>query len=261
VWQRLYAWLVHKLTLGTYRPPVGPQRTPREAIAKIDQVVALLEHAEEAKERRSNEELAKARELNRAGNRRGARAALRQHRFLQDQLESLAGTRSTLEDHRFKLESANMSVEIFKVMQDMGVSMGQLKLGVTSMQADTVMDQMKENMDDMDDLTQSISKPMREASMVSDADLDDELDRMLAQDERVDSLKAALATDDPPFPPFSPFVGAAAPPVPTSALLAALPEPVAAVPAKQQAAPAPAKQPAAEPVRLAGRPAKAAHAQ
>jgi len=205
-WRRFYSWLVSRVTFGMYVPPVAPPLSPQESIRGIEKVLELLEQAEDTKEHRSNDELAKARALDRAGNRRAARAALKRHRFYQGQLDTLSGMKSRLEDQKFKLENMRLGVAIYKTMEEMGVSIKQLQVDITPEKIDGLMDDIQENMNAADDVTEAISKPMRDAGGLSDADLDEELDRLRQQDAQnahIDPLKMALAAGDIQFMPFA----------------------------------------------------------
>lgn len=204
-WRRLYSWIMSRVTFGMYVPPVAPPLSPQESIRGIEKVLELLEQAEDTKEHRSNEELAKARSLDRAGNRRAARAALKRHRFYQGQLDTLSGMKSRLEDQKFKLENMRLGVAIYKTMEEMGVSIKQLQVDITPEKIDGLMDDIQENMNAADDVTEAISKPMRDAGGLSDADLDEELDRLRQQDVQnahIDPLKMALAAGDIQYMPF-----------------------------------------------------------
>jgi len=164
-----------------------------DAIKRLLDVEEMLNKKQQHLEAQVNEEKLTALRHSKAGNKRGALMALKRKKKYEKTLGQLDGTLTTLEIQREQLQNAATNMDVLQVMRQ---AAGALKKTNNDLDVDKVHDLM-DDMDEQNTLAEEINKAisspfMNSGDMLSDADLEQELE-LLAQED----LKAEITTIGP----------------------------------------------------------------
>ncbi|KAJ1310528.1 hypothetical protein OPQ81_007258 [Rhizoctonia solani] len=188
-----------------YRPPQFPvnmsgwmsyftgkkdsRQTARDAIVNTRQHLAVLDKKEENLQRKIEEELKKAK-ANAVNNKAAATAALRRKKVHEAELEKLYGQRMTLETQLNAIENANLNAETMAAMRQGAQALRDIHGNLTIDKVDATMDQVREQMELTEEISQAISNPLNVGVDLDEDDLKNELAE-LEQEELNDRLMGA----------------------------------------------------------------------
>jgi charged multivesicular body protein 4 len=147
-------------------------------------------------------QLVEAKKKSKANDKKGALFCLKRKKMFESEINKIQGARMTLEQQILTLESATVNLEVVKGMQAGVTSMKQMSRAMDVDKVDDLMGEIKEGMDNAEDISNIISQPVGEP--LDDEDLLAELNEMEEQD-----LEAALL--DAPSIPAAAAVAAPAP--------------------------------------------------
>ncbi|XP_054160444.1 charged multivesicular body protein 4b-like [Oppia nitens] len=151
--------------------------SPAEAIQRLREVEEMLHKKQEYLEKKQNEELDVIKK-NGTKNKRVSLQALKRKKRIDKQLEQIDGTLTTIEYQREALENANTNTEVLKIM---GVAAKALKQTHNNMDIDKVedlMDEVKEQQQIAEEISNVISNPIGFGQDVDEDDLMKELEEM-----------------------------------------------------------------------------------
>ncbi|KAK3750321.1 hypothetical protein RRG08_010425 [Elysia crispata] len=143
--------------------------TAQEGIQRLRDVEGMLNKKSEFLERKIEEQIIIAKE-NSKRNKRVALRALKSKRNFEKQLQQIDGSLSTIEYQRETLESANANVEIFNVLRVAGQALEGLHKQLDIEEVHKIMDQVAEQRDLADELSDIISNPVKIGGEVLDED-------------------------------------------------------------------------------------------
>lgn len=165
------------------------RQTARDAIVNTRQHLAVLDKKEENLQRKIDEELKKAK-ANAVNNKTAATAALRRKKVHEAELEKLYGQRMTLETQLNAIENANLNAETMSAMKQGAQALRDIHGNLTIDKVDSTMDQVREQMELTEEISQAISNPLNIGVDLDEDELKDELAE-LEQEELNDRLMGA----------------------------------------------------------------------
>ncbi|EUC66043.1 vacuolar-sorting protein SNF7 [Rhizoctonia solani AG-3 Rhs1AP] len=165
------------------------RQTARDAIVNTRQHLAVLDKKEENLQRKIDEELKKAK-ANAVNNKTAATAALRRKKVHEAELEKLYGQRMTLETQLNAIENANLNAETMSAMKQGAQALRDIHGNLTIDKVDSTMDQVREQMELTEEISQAISNPLNIGVELDEDELKDELAE-LEQEELNDRLMGA----------------------------------------------------------------------
>jgi len=163
--------------------------TARDAIVNTRQHLAVLDKKEENLQRKIDEEMKKAK-ANAVNNKAAATAALRRKKLHEAELEKLYGQRMTLETQLNAIENANLNAETMAAMRQGAQALRDIHGNLTIDKVDATMDQVREQMELTNEISEAISNPLGAATDIDEEDLKNELAE-LEQEELNDRLMGA----------------------------------------------------------------------
>jgi charged multivesicular body protein 4 len=155
--------------------------TPAEAIQKLRGVEEILIKKQEYLEKKVSEEVEVIKKHG-TKNKRISLQALKRKKRIEKQLEQIDGTLTTIEYQREALENANTNTEVLKIM---GFAAKALKQTHNNMDIDKVedlMDDVREQQQIADEISQVISNPIGFGQDVDEDELMKELEDMEQED-------------------------------------------------------------------------------
>ena len=170
----------------TVAPPT--QRiTNEDTIQLLRASLETLEKREAHIGKRVELALAEARQKAIKKDKRGALFALKRKRLFESEITKNAGTRSTLESQISALESANLNMHIFNAMKSGAQALKGIRGDIDSDKVDEMLDEIQEEKDIHDQISDAISRPFG-----GDPCDDDELLQELAELEELALAEEAL---------------------------------------------------------------------
>lgn len=179
-----------------------PPPDSASTIMKLRSTLDTLEKRESHIDKKIMAQLVEAKKKSKANDKKGALFCLKRKKMFESEINKIQGARMTLEQQILTLESATVNLEVVKGMQAGVTSMKQMSRAMDVDKVDDLMGEIKEGMDNAEDISNIISQPVGEP--LDDEDLLAELNEMEEQD-----LEAALL--DAPSIPAAAAVAAPAP--------------------------------------------------
>lgn len=119
-----------------------------------------------------------------------AKAALRQKKAYENELDRIAGTRMTLETQVNAIESANMNLETMTAMRKGADALRNIHGSLNIDKVDSTMDSIREQMDLTNEISDAISNPVGMGHDLDEDELKNELEE-LEQEELNERLVGA----------------------------------------------------------------------
>ncbi|EMR09892.1 hypothetical protein PNEG_01653 [Pneumocystis murina B123] len=120
--------------------------------------------------------------------------ALKRKKLLENEINKLMGIRMNLEQTLFTLENANINYEITKAMKQSTAAMKQISKGITPDKVDSIMDNIREQIDHHNEIGELIARPIGMSETFDENELNQELERI--QQEELD--EKMLGAEKPP---------------------------------------------------------------
>eukprot|EP01136_Pigoraptor_vietnamica_P038209 Opistho-1_new@107209 len=190
-----------------------PPMATKDSIQKMRETLELLEKRERYLEKKIEGELETAKK-NAAKNKKVAMMALKKKKTYENQMEKISGARMTIETQVLAIENANVNLEAMNAMQIGAQAMKKIHAGMTVDQVDKTMDDIRDQMDIANEISDAISQPVAMGGVEMD---DDELERELEElaQEELDAKfldVQAVPSSLPAVPTSEPAVAAKAKP-------------------------------------------------
>ena len=131
-----------------------------------------------------------------AANKQKAVACLKRYKNYQKQCSQISGQRDNLDAQKSALEMSMLAAANIAAMEQASKTIGN---NIDLDHAEDTLADIQDQMDQVNDITDALARPMAGAEAYDDADLEGELDEWLVEDDDigVDDLTAQL-TDDLP---------------------------------------------------------------
>ncbi|KAJ3107130.1 ESCRT-III subunit protein snf7 [Phlyctochytrium planicorne] len=172
--------------------------TPKDAITKIQESLDMLEKREKYISKQIEDQL-KVAKANASKNKRVALMALKKKKALESQVEKLIGSRMTLEVQKMAIENANLNKEVMNTLKVGADAMKAIHGEINIDKVDATMDEVREQMDLANELSEAISQPVTNGFEFDEDELNEELE-LLEQEELDAKLLDTGLTSAPAVP-------------------------------------------------------------
>jgi charged multivesicular body protein 4 len=142
----------------------------------------MLEKRETLLHKKMAAELAKAKEFNRAKNKRAALQCLKKKKLYEQQVENLQNHQLKLEEQVITLEGSKTTAETFDALRSGAGAMKQLHKETNIDEVDKVMDDINEQSEKMRQVQEALGQPVGYAADMDEDELDAELAELEAED-------------------------------------------------------------------------------
>jgi charged multivesicular body protein 4 len=168
---------------GKKKPVAAPPSDPTPVIIRLRETLETLDKREVHLQKKIKGQLLEAKAKSQSKDKKAALFALKRKKMYEGEINKINGARMTLEQQVIALEGSNMNYQTFRAMQTgadaMKAARGQLDVD----EVDTVMDDIQEEMDIADQISDAIARPAE--GIFDDDDLLAELNAM--EEEAIDS--------------------------------------------------------------------------
>jgi charged multivesicular body protein 4 len=169
--------------------------SPNAQIQKLGDTLEVIEKREEVLNKKIDQEVAKAREATKKGNKTVALTHLKRKKQYEEQANKLAAQRQNIEVMQMKMEEAAMNMETLKAQKE-GAKAIQNMYGKTTIdKVDADMDKVREVMENANDISEAIAQPMGVDDLLTD-----ELEEEFAQLEQEQIDKEILGIEGQGMP-------------------------------------------------------------
>mmetsp|Transcript_3103 Transcript_3103/g.13977 ORF Transcript_3103/g.13977 Transcript_3103/m.13977 type:complete len:259 (+) Transcript_3103:222-998(+) len=176
----------------------APKTTPLGAVEKLKDTLAMLEKREMLLHKKMAAELEKAKDFNRAKNKRAALQCLKKKKLYEQQIEQLQNQQLKLEEQVITLEGSKTTAETFTALKSGAGAMKQLHKETNIDEVDKVMDDINEQTEKMRQVQDALGQPVGYAADLDEDELEEELAALEAEDlEDELDLDAELAAPAP----------------------------------------------------------------
>ncbi|KAJ3149249.1 ESCRT-III subunit protein snf7 [Geranomyces variabilis] len=187
---------------------------PKDAIVRLRENLEMLEKRERYLQTKIDNELRQAK-LNVTKNKRVAMLALKRKKAYEQDINKIMGTRMTLEQQVMAIENANVNLETMNAMKAGAEAMKQIHGHLDINKVDATMDDIREQMDLANEISDAISQPVNFGVEFDDEELEGELE--LLEQEELDERLMHVGLDAAPHVPDVAVPAIAQPPRPTRA--------------------------------------------
>lgn len=151
----------------------------------------------------------KVRNMDRNAMKNAITVHLKRSRYLRQQLAVLANKRSALEQHLDTLDTSELNQQVITSMRQTSTALKAMGLDQAQTQADGLLMDMEESMQDMHNITKLLSTPLQEDLEIDSGVLDNELSLLLMEDDdevacvsvsMVNSMNASSVVSHTPKP-------------------------------------------------------------
>ncbi|KAJ1336721.1 hypothetical protein BSLG_007040 [Batrachochytrium salamandrivorans] len=153
------------------------QTTPKDAIVKLRESLEMLEKREKYLQTKIDAEL-KIAKTNAAKNKRVALMALKRKKTYEEQINKIMGSRMTLETQAMAIENASVNLETMQAMKAGADAMKQIHGKLNIDKVDDTMDDIREQMDLANEISDAISQPVGFGTEFDEDELNEELELM-----------------------------------------------------------------------------------
>jgi len=172
---------------GKKKPNAAPAPHPVDTIKMLRDNLLVLEKREEHIQKKIEMALTEAKQKSAKKDKNGALFALKRKKMYEAEVSKLQGARITLDSQILALESAAVNIETFKAMKSGANAMKGLRGDIDSDKVDDIMDEIQEEKDIHDSISEAISRPGQD--LFNDEDLLEELAELEALDAEEQELE------------------------------------------------------------------------
>ena len=158
------------------------QPSTRESITQLRETVETLEKRERHLQTKIDTELQQAKQQMHKQNKKQALMALKRKRMYEQEVEKIMGARMTLETQTAMLEGANVNLETMQAMKQGADAMKRIHGSMKIEQVDSTMDEIRDQMDIMNEISEAIAQPVGYGVDLDDEELAAELDALEQQE-------------------------------------------------------------------------------
>lgn len=184
---------------GKKKPTAAPAPLPVDTIKMLRDNLIVLEKREEHIQKKIEMALTEAKMKSGKKDKNGALFALKRKKMYEAEVSKLQGARITLDSQILALESAAVNIETFKAMKSGANAMKGLRGDIDSDKVDDIMDEIQEEKDIHDSISEAISRPGQD--LFNDEDLLEELAELEALDAEEQELEVTQPTARQVVPP------------------------------------------------------------
>lgn len=171
---------------GKKKATAAPAPLPVDTIKLLRDNLLVLEKREEHIQKKIDMALTEARAKSAKKDKNGALFALKRKKMYESEIAKLQGARITLDSQILALESAAVNIETFKAMKSGATAMKGLRGDIDSDKVDDIMDEIEEEKDIHDAISEAISRPGQD--LFNDEDLLEELAELDALDMEAEEI-------------------------------------------------------------------------
>lgn len=178
---------------------------PKKAIVELREHINLLGKKQSHLQTQILNQENEAKTLLTKGNKSMAKNSLKKKKIHEAQLTKLEGQMDSLEQQLFSIESANLNLETMRAMKQGAKAMKTMHNGLDIDKVDETMDEVREQVELGEEISDAISRPMYTgANEVDEDELDEELDALAEHDKtkeqipKVSQPQAAEAVSEKP---------------------------------------------------------------
>ncbi|CAI4978892.1 CPS_HP_G0068160.mRNA.1.CDS.1 [Saccharomyces cerevisiae] len=173
MWSSLFGWTSSN---------AKNKESPTKAIVRLREHINLLSKKQSHLRTQITNQENEARIFLTKDNKVMAKNALKKKKTIEQLLSKVEGTMESMEQQLFSIESANLNLETMRAMQEGAKAMKTIHSGLDIDKVDETMDEIREQVELGDEISDAISRPLiTGANEVDEDELDEELD-MLAQE-------------------------------------------------------------------------------
>uniref|UniRef100_A0A7S3QIC3 Charged multivesicular body protein 4b n=1 Tax=Chaetoceros debilis TaxID=122233 RepID=A0A7S3QIC3_9STRA len=177
----------------------GGGGNPGATIIKIRESIEAQEKREAHKEREIDKLVSDAKAKMAKGDKKGALYAMKRKKLHETELNKIQQVKMTLETQVINLESAAQNADTFAAMNAGKNAMAKIRNDVGIDKVDNLMDDIKDEMDLANEISDAIAQPVDPFAQDED-DLLAELEQMGADDLEAELLQAPSAKNEVLFP-------------------------------------------------------------
>lgn len=190
-------WFGKKKTTGGGSSSAGSSGggggDPSETIVKLREAVATQEKREEHIQRKIDAMVKEAKDKMAKKDKKGALFAMKRKKLYEKEMEKIQNVKMTLETQVINLESATQNADTFKAMHSGTSAMKKIRNDVGIDKVDDMMDDIKEEMEMAEEISNAIAQPV-DPLMADEDELLAELEELEAEDIESELLQAPTAT-------------------------------------------------------------------
>jgi len=168
-----------------------PKSSALDAVEKLKDTLSMLDKREALLHKKMTVELEKAKEFNRAKNKRAAIQCLKRKKLYEQQVENLANHQLKLQEQIITLEGSKATAETFSALKSGAGAMKQLQKETNIDEVDKVMDDINDQSEKMRQVQEALGQPVGYSADLDEDELDAELAALEAED-----LEAELGLDE-----------------------------------------------------------------
>lgn len=172
----------------------SPNVTTESGIQGLNDTIESLAKREAFLQKKISDQTKLARELVAKKDTKGAKMALKRKKMYEAEVARLEGTQMTMEGQRMQLEAMSTNKMAFDAMQKAAQSMKATTNNIDIDQVDDIRDEIEEQMEIGNTISEAISAPMGSMAEFDDDELDQELE--LLEEEALDESLLDVAGVD-----------------------------------------------------------------
>ena len=171
---------------------------PKKAIVELREHIHRLDKKQSHLQTQILNQVNEAKTFLTTGNKTMAKNSLKKKKIFEAQLIKLKEQRDSLEQQLFSIESANLNMETMRAMKQGAKAMKSMHNGLDIDKVDETMDEVREQVELGEEISDAISRPMYTGiNEVDDDELDEELDALAHQDQVKEPAAAMLQPATP----------------------------------------------------------------
>ncbi|KNC96164.1 ESCRT-III subunit protein SNF7 [Spizellomyces punctatus DAOM BR117] len=167
--------------MNLFRRAQATKTAPKDAIVRLRESLEMLEKREKYLQTKIDNEL-KIAKANVSKNKRVALTALKRKKAYEDQISKIMGSRMTLEQQVMAIENANVNLETMNAMKAGADAMKQIHGHLDINKVDATMDDIREQMDLANEISEAISQPVNFGVEFDEEELNEELELLEQED-------------------------------------------------------------------------------
>ncbi|CAI0543704.1 unnamed protein product [Linum tenue] len=145
---------------------------------KLNETLEMLEKKEKVLVKKAAQEVEKAREYARGGNKRAALQSLKRKRLYEQQVEQLGNYQLRIHDQMIMLEGAKATTETVDALRTGAAAMKAMQKATNIDDVDKTMDEINEQTENMKQIQEALSTPIGSAADFDEDELEAELEEL-----------------------------------------------------------------------------------
>ncbi|KAI8824079.1 Snf7-domain-containing protein [Fimicolochytrium jonesii] len=180
--------------MNLFRRAQVSKTAPKDAIVKLRESLEQLEKRQNHLQMKADTQL-KIAKANVTKNKKAALTALKHKKAYEDQINKISGSRMTLEQQMMAIENAAVNLETMNAMKAGADAMKQIHGHLDINKVDGTMDDIREQMDLANEISDAISQPVNFGVEFDEDELNEELELLEQEDLDARLLDSAGISD------------------------------------------------------------------